>query len=325
MEYYQCFLVANACYIANKKITPQGIVVHSTGANNPNLKRYVQPLPDQTVGVTKSASYMLSVLGKNQYDNDWNHYYADNAQGREACVNAFIGKLADGNAAIVQTLPWDMRPWGCGKGANGSYNNSHIQFEICEDDLTNRTYFDAVMKKAVELCAFLCLQYGFSAEKVVSHQESYKQGYGSNHSDIDHWLKKFNYTMTDFREWVKNKIDEERPMTDAEKKEINAKFDAVNKKTAELTTAIDKLAKTVHTNYETMLNAITDIKTEIKPSISRFNNANSIPDYAKNTIDKLIKKEYLYGGENGDLRLSEQMVRIFVILDRAGVFDGEEK
>ena len=29
------------CYKEGKTISPSGIVVHSTGANNPNLKRYV--------------------------------------------------------------------------------------------------------------------------------------------------------------------------------------------------------------------------------------------------------------------------------------------
>lgn len=33
----------NECYIRGDKMTPIGIVVHSTGANNPNLKRYVGP------------------------------------------------------------------------------------------------------------------------------------------------------------------------------------------------------------------------------------------------------------------------------------------
>ena len=31
----------NGCYIVGKKHTPKGIMVHSTGANNPWLKRYV--------------------------------------------------------------------------------------------------------------------------------------------------------------------------------------------------------------------------------------------------------------------------------------------
>ena len=34
-------LTNNACYKANQKITVKGIMVHSTGANNPYLKRYV--------------------------------------------------------------------------------------------------------------------------------------------------------------------------------------------------------------------------------------------------------------------------------------------
>ena len=39
-----CLLTENDCYKANRKITPAGIVVHSTGANNPYVKRYVQPV-----------------------------------------------------------------------------------------------------------------------------------------------------------------------------------------------------------------------------------------------------------------------------------------
>jgi uncharacterized protein YgiM (DUF1202 family) len=41
---------------------------------------------------------------------------------------------------------------------------------------------------------------------IVSHAEACKQGYGSNHGDIDHWLKRFGLTMNDFRKTVKTKI-----------------------------------------------------------------------------------------------------------------------
>ena len=43
MELKKCILTKNNCYKKGQKINPKGIVVHSTGANNPNLKRYVQP------------------------------------------------------------------------------------------------------------------------------------------------------------------------------------------------------------------------------------------------------------------------------------------
>lgn len=42
----------------------------------------------------------------------------------QAGVNAFIGKLADGSVATAQVLPWDYRPWGCASGRYGSCNGS---------------------------------------------------------------------------------------------------------------------------------------------------------------------------------------------------------
>ena len=86
---------------------------------------------------------------------DWNR------SGTNACVHAFIGKLADGSVASVQTLPWNMRGWHAGNGTTRpSANNTHISFEICEDDLTDRDYFNQVYQEAVELTAYLCGLYG---------------------------------------------------------------------------------------------------------------------------------------------------------------------
>ena len=43
MNLQKLILTKNACYIAGEKIKVKGIMVHSTGANNPNLCRYVGP------------------------------------------------------------------------------------------------------------------------------------------------------------------------------------------------------------------------------------------------------------------------------------------
>ena len=40
MNLHECFATNNACYKAGKRITVRGIMVHSTGANNPNLRRF---------------------------------------------------------------------------------------------------------------------------------------------------------------------------------------------------------------------------------------------------------------------------------------------
>ena len=183
MNLHKLILTNNACYKAGRTITPKGIMVHSTGANNPNLKRYVGP--DD------------GLLGKNQYNNHWNQ---DKPDGRQVCVHAFIGKLADGNIAIYQTLPWNHRGWHAG----GSANDTHIGFEICEDGLTDASYFSAVYKEAVELCVYLCKQYGLTEKDIICHSEGYKLGISSNHGDVMHWFPKHSKSMDTFRADVKS-------------------------------------------------------------------------------------------------------------------------
>lgn len=194
MNLLQCYLINNDCYKAGRKIKPKGIVVHSTGANNKTLKRYIQPAVRQTKYIgNKTRQEVVKLLGVNSYNNHWNR------PGLNRCVNAFIGALASGAVATVQTLPWDARPWGCGAGAKGSYNNSHIQFEICEDGLRDSTYFTEVYREATQLCSYLCSQYGLSVDSIVSHSEAHRAGYGSNHADPEHWFKLHGKSMDDFR------------------------------------------------------------------------------------------------------------------------------
>ena len=185
MNLHKLILTNNACYKASRTITPKGIMVHSTGANNPNLKRYVGP--DD------------GLLGKNQYNNHWNQ---DRPDGRQVCVHAFIGKLADGSIATYQTLPWNHRGWHAG----GSANDTHIGFEICEDGLTDAAYFSAVYKEAVELCVYLCKQYGLTEKDIVGHYEGYQKGIASNHGDPKNWFPKHGKGMDTFRADVKARL-----------------------------------------------------------------------------------------------------------------------
>ena len=39
-----CMQTNNLCYKNTTAMTPQGVLWHSTGANNPYIHRYVQPL-----------------------------------------------------------------------------------------------------------------------------------------------------------------------------------------------------------------------------------------------------------------------------------------
>lgn len=181
MELHTCIFTENDCYKVGRTIIPQGIMVHSTGANNPNLKRYVQPDDGE--------------LGKNKNANDWNR------SGVGKCAHAFIGKKADGRVATYQTLPWHYRAWHC--GASG--NSTHISFEVCEDGLTDAGYFDMAYKEAVELTAHLCTLYDLDPLAdgvVIDHNEGHLRGIASAHTDWTHWLTRFNKTMDDFRKDV---------------------------------------------------------------------------------------------------------------------------
>ena len=136
------------------------------------------------------------MLGKNQYDNHWNQ---DKPGGRQVCVHAFIGKLADGTIATYQTLPWNHRGWHAG----GKANDTHIGFEICEDGLADATYFNKVYTEAVELCVYLCKLYGLTEKDIIGHYEGHQKGIASNHGDPRNWFPKHGKSMDTFRSDVK--------------------------------------------------------------------------------------------------------------------------
>lgn len=170
---------------------PQGVQVHSTGANNPWLRRYVGPDDGQ--------------LGRNQYGNH------SNQPGGSVCASAYIGRLASGEVAVYQVLPWEYRCWLSGGGSNGNANRlGYIGFEICEDGLADESYFREAMRAAQLLTAHLCELIGRMPDEagpcgltVMDHAELHAAGYASNHGDIRHWLKRYGLSMDDWRREVR--------------------------------------------------------------------------------------------------------------------------
>ena len=161
--------------------SPAGVIIHSTGANNPNLKRYVNA-PE--------------ICGENPYRN-----YFDRADS-DVCPHAVIGKDKNGEVKAAKLLPWNVCCWGCGSGSKGSYNYSpaYIQIEICEDALNDRTYFEEAFGLAVQLCQRLMKNYPtIKPGNIISHKEACARGYASNHGDPEHWLARFGKNMDWFR------------------------------------------------------------------------------------------------------------------------------
>lgn len=215
--------VNNECYKAGRTIRVKGIVVHSTGANNKTLRRYVQ----SRNGEKAKDEAINKILGANTGGNDWNRptgarydasgklYYVATDKDiygnmiptikNQVCVHGFIGTLADGSIATYQQLPWDARGWHGGSGKKGCVNDTHIGFEICEDGLTDADYFNKVYKEAAELCAYLCKLYDLNplADGVlICHSEGFTRGIATNHGDVMHWFPKFGKSMDTFRKYV---------------------------------------------------------------------------------------------------------------------------
>lgn len=194
MDIITAYATKNDCYKKAQKMTPAGIVVHSTGANNPYLKRYVDA-PDE--------------VGVNAYGNHWNN--PASVMGRSVCVHSFIGYDKNKVVKVANILPYNYCCWGVGSGSKGSYNYSpaYIQFEMCEDGLTDKAYMEAVYKVAVEYCVYLCKKFNLSVNNIVSHKEAHALGYGSNHGDPNNWWDRYGRTMNDFRAAVKAGLEKD--------------------------------------------------------------------------------------------------------------------
>ncbi len=196
---FVCLQKNSYAYKISTPIQIKGVLWHSTGANNTWLKRYVQPFEGD-----EGYDEAIAKLGKNNNKNDWNHIV------RDAGLNAWVGKFGDGTIGCVQTMPWNYRPKGCGEGPKGSCNDGWIQFEICEDALTDKAYLEKVYEEACQLTAYLCKKFnidpngsvsfkGVTVPTILCHADSCALGLGSNHGDINHWFPKYGKSMATVR------------------------------------------------------------------------------------------------------------------------------
>lgn len=102
------------------------------------------------------------------------------------------------------------------------------------------------------------------------------------------------YPLQEMKEYWNGKKVEDNAMTSEEKMKFNELVNAVS----DLRTIIDKLANPMIYNY-----------------IDK-----NMPAWARPTIQKLVNKGYLQG-DDGGLNLTDDLLRILVINDRAGLYD----
>lgn len=206
-------------------------------------------------------------------------------------VNAILGDFHTGEGRILVTLDLKARPWGCGAGSKGSWNNTKIQWEVCEpaghtyaggtmiayDVEKNQGYFDRMWKMLVAWNVYCAVKLGYPVSGISDHAESYRAGYGSNHSDMGQWLPKHGKSMDALRAEVQAILENE----------------------------------------------------EDEEDMVRYNKLSDIPESCnfRNIVDDLMTAGIIAGdgsdpdGNDDVIDLSHDMVRMLIFNYRAGVYD----
>ena len=197
--------------------------------------------------------------------------------------------------SIWQCVEDYNKAWHCGGGLQGSgghaffkkcTNSNSIGIEMCcKKTSSGQWYFEpATVENTVELTRYLMQKYNIPADRVIRHY------------DVTGKICPEPYVRNE-QAWndFKNMLKEDESMNSQERAKFNALVEAVEG----LTGKVDKL-----TNK--MVYAWVD---------------DNMPEWARPTITKLVNLGFLKGDEEGKLNLDDNMLRILVILDRAGNFD----
>lgn len=206
-------------------------------------------------------------------------------------LNASAHFFVDENE-IWQTVNLANTAWHCGSETGYYYNScrnvNSIGIEMCSD-WKNGEYVITMetQKRTVKLVQWLMEQYGIDINHVCMH-------YHVTHKYCPEPFVRHYEQWTNFLSMIKNK---ENDMTKAETTAI-AQTEA--KKVA------GNVAEEVYAKYNKVYDSIA-----------------SVPDWGKDTIKKLVDKGYLKGNGKG-LDLSEDLLRVLVINDRAGMYGSDK-
>lgn len=250
------------------------------------------------------------------------HYTAgdgDTARGNcEYFRNEY--RAASAHFFVDQTSIWQCveladSAWHCGDNPpsrNGATNLNSIGIEMCSKKDANGVYF--IPDETVENAAWL----------VWKLLDLYPNAKLCRHYDVTGKRCPMPW-VDDESLWheFQRKIKEDKPMTPAERKRVEAlenKVEALTKALAKSTKAYETLATQIGICEDVDLKQSKTIKELDSRTEVRWDTVDSCPKWLEPTVEKVVKKGYLKGDKTG-LAITNEMGRILVIEDRAGVFD----
>lgn len=204
--------------------------------------------------------------------------------------------------------------WHCGDNPpsrNGCTNRNSIGIEMC-NVYQNGVYSisEKTVARTVELVIWLLDQYPNA--KLCRHYDV------TGKICPQPWVN--NPALW---ENFKKRVEENKPMTPAERVELNKlklRVDELEKAAAKLEKDVVKVDKEMVSTKDTIEDlegriAVVDERTGV-----RYRYINEVPEWARPTIKKLLNKKFLKG-EDGNLALTYDLVRGFVVNDRAGDYN----
>ena len=216
---------------------------------------------------------------------------------RQGSSNYGIGN--DGRVGLY--VPEDCRAWTSGSPEN-DYQAITIEVSNCEIG-AEWAVSRAAYNKLIELCVDICKRNGI--EKLnftgdASGNLTMHRYFQATACPGEYLASRFQQIADEVNEKLKGDDD---AMTAAERKEFE-----------ELKAQVESLSKIVNT-YEKQ-----DVYDNAATRWAYIDG--NLPSFAKPTIKKMVDRGYLKGNGNNSLELSYTLLRVFVIMDRAGVFDG---
>lgn len=171
--------------------------------------------------------------------------------------------------------------WHCGDG-KGKYGITNANSIGIEICINSDGDYNAAFQNAAELTKHLMKELNIPLERVVRH-------YDASRKNCPASMRKNGWAL-----WAEFK----KRITENEEGLTMAQYDELKKEIGNIRIDVDKLKSK-------MIYAWVD---------------DNMPDWAKPTVTKLMRKGYLKGDAEGKLNLDDNMLRILVINDRAGIY-----
>lgn len=227
--------------------------------------------------------YVVIHYTANNGDTAQNNCKYFNSPNRKASAHYFVG--SDGVFQSVQDI---HTAWHCG-GSSYKHkycrNANSIGIEMCSKIDGNGKYYieNSVIDNAIDLTKYLMDKYNIPSNNVIRHYDVTGKACPEPFVRDENIWKNFKLQL------------EGDTMTNEERTKFNELVNAVSAVTSD----VDELKK---------------------PKMIYNYIDNNMPKWARPTIQKLVDKGILQGDENG-LGLTDDLLRVLVINDRAGLYD----